>query len=87
MPASPPNKRKAEVQHVEPKAKRKFISTQVAAVLKRIPKISQRKSALITDYIQNEQNQSKVKDEIQEGTIHQLTKKIANGVINETGYK
>ena len=71
MPASPPNKRKAEIQQVERKAKRKFISTKVDAPLKRIPKISQRKSELITDYIKNEQNQSQVKED----TTHQLTKK------------
>ena len=87
MPASPPNKRKTEDQQDEPKAKRKLISTQVAAPLKRIPKVRQRKSELTTDCNQNEQNPSKMKDEILEDTTNQLIKEKANEVINETRYE
>ena len=53
-PASPPNKRKIKDQQDETKPKRQFISTQVAAPLKRFSKINQRRSDT-TYYIQNEQ--------------------------------
>ena len=82
IPASPPNKRKIKDQQDEPKPKKQFISTQAAAPLKRIPKINQRRSDT-TEYIQNEQTQSKINDEILEETTNQLTKEIADEVTNE----
>ena len=54
--------------------------------MKRFPKINQRRSDT-TYYIQNEQNQSKINDEILEDTTNQLTKEIGNEVINETRYE
>ena len=82
MPASPPNKRKIKDQQNEPKPKKPFISTQAAAPLRRIPKINQRTSDT-TDYIQNEQTQSKINDEMLEDTTNQLTKEIVNEVTSE----